>query len=185
MRAVCTPQREEEQGIYSRETSFVGGLAQCRDWTDTRDEERRWVGGSSDLSRCSLQTWKSVGVGLDGGGAGGLHRKLQAWVHRAVEGVLGWGGAGAQCRAGQGAGGYGWGQVAIGVGRGALCSGIAGDPAELELHAPSLAQAVGIEGTSTLPWGQPAGERAPTPVPLTRPRKGFPPDLQCWGLTLS
>ena len=78
MRAVCTPQREEEQGIYSRETSFVEGLAQCRDWTDTRDEEKRWVGGSSDLSRCSLQTWKSVGVGLDGGGAGGLHGKLQA-----------------------------------------------------------------------------------------------------------
>ena len=44
---------------------------------------------------------KSHGVGLDGGGVGGLHRKLQAWVHRAVEGVLGWGGTGAQCRAGQ------------------------------------------------------------------------------------
>ena len=61
MRAVCTPQREGERDICSRETSFVEGLAQCRDWTDTRDEERRWAGGSSDLSRCSLQTWKAVG----------------------------------------------------------------------------------------------------------------------------
>ena len=91
LRAVCMPQREGEQGIYSRETSFVGGLAQCRDWTDARGEERRWVGRSSGSSQCSLGTQKAVGVGLDGDGAGGLHGKLQAWVHRAVEGVLGWG----------------------------------------------------------------------------------------------
>ena len=101
MRAVCTPQREGEQDIYRRETSFVEGLAQCRDWTDARGEERRWVGGCSGSSRCSLGTRKGMGVGLDGGGAGGLHGKLQAWVHRAVEGMLGWGGAGAQCRARQ------------------------------------------------------------------------------------
>ena len=55
-----------------------------------------------------------VGVGMDGAGAGGLHGKLPAWVHGAVEGVLGSGREGALCWAqcagvcGQGAGGR-WG----------------------------------------------------------------------------
>ena len=72
MRAVWTPQREGDRGFYSRETSFLGSLVQCRDWADTRGKDGTWVGGSSESSQCSLGTQKSLGmgVGLDGAGVG-------------------------------------------------------------------------------------------------------------------
>ncbi|XP_049653127.1 scavenger receptor cysteine-rich type 1 protein M130-like [Accipiter gentilis] len=51
MRAVWTPQREGDRGIYSRETSFLGSLAQGMDWADTRGAvEVRLVDGGS---RCA------------------------------------------------------------------------------------------------------------------------------------
>ena len=135
-----------------------------------------------------VKTWKAlgVGVGLDGAGAGGLHGKLQAWVHGAVQGVLGWGREGALCRAGHTVQVcVGSVQVAAGVGKGALCGGMANDPAGPELHPLSLVQPMGTEGAPTLRWGQPGGERAPTLAPLAWPGQGLPSDPQCWGLALS
>jgi len=108
VRAVYAPQREGDGGICSAETSSLGRPVKCKGTADTRDEEGIWVWGSSQSSQFSLGTRKALGVGMDLGGAeaGGLHGKLQAWVNEAVEEVLGWGGAGAQCRAGQCAGGH-------------------------------------------------------------------------------
>ena len=65
-------------------------------------------------------------------------------------------------------------QLAVGVEGGAKGCGASNDPAGPQLHTPSLAQPVGIEGSPALPRGQPGGERAPTLAPLTPPRQGFP-----------
>ncbi|KAM6184378.1 scavenger receptor cysteine-rich domain-containing protein SCART1-like [Sarcoramphus papa] len=67
-----------------------------------------------------------------------------------------------------------WWQLAVGVEGGAKGCGATNDPAGPQLHTPSLAQPVGIEGTPALPRGQPGGEWAPTLAPLTPPGQGFP-----------
>ena len=99
---------------------------------------------------------------MDGAGAGtGWCWKLQACVHGAVEGVLGWGVAGSQCSAGQCVWKCGWGGRWL-LAWEALRSGMVSDPAGLELDTHSLVQPAGIEGTPALHQGQPGGERAPS-----------------------
>ncbi|KAM6184328.1 scavenger receptor cysteine-rich type 1 protein M130-like [Sarcoramphus papa] len=65
-------------------------------------------------------------------------------------------------------------KLAVGVEGGAKGCGATNDPAGPQLHTPSLAQPVGIEGSPALPRGQPGGEWAPTLAPLTPPGQGFP-----------
>ncbi|KAM6184376.1 scavenger receptor cysteine-rich domain-containing group B protein-like [Sarcoramphus papa] len=155
-----------------REVTFLGDFRQRQGWAVQmpKDKEGAWVGRAHWGHRVVLQGTQQDLKAEDklGGARGRLWSRAAGGPGEKQQCVLG-----GALRGQVSSQGAGWGEAGALEG-GAKGCGATNDPAGPQLHTPSLAQPVGIEGSPALPQGQPGGEWAPTLAPLTPPGHGFP-----------